>query len=259
MSHAYGDQYYPDLSHQNHCTLERQNVQPKPQVVASNNHHTGTSYHYNSRTVGAPDVDPASTTQLPERLLAPPDLSLQAVINPTEPANADQSRESTAGELKRQLSSVTGINHGNNKKLKGESDPENQKIYTLRQTENMTFDEIAEIITSDRISAGKEGSVTSAAVYNRYKRNGPLIAMYRGESFKPCLLDEEHGTMREFQRAEQAAPTGFDKEEDKLLVRAVTEIKQDYWKLVSERLEALGGRQHTYKDCAERFARIGLA
>ena len=65
--------------------------------------------------------------------------------------------------------------------------------------------------------------------------------------------------MRDFQRAEQAAPSGFDEEEDKLLVMAVTEVKQEYWKLVSERLEALGGRKHTHRDCAERFARIGLA
>ena len=234
-------------------------MQRESQVIASNNHHTENSYQYNSRTLGAPEVGPASPTQLPGSSLAKPDVSPQASITASQVAHADHAHESTAGELKRQLSAVTGINHGNNKKLKGEFDPENQKIYTLRQKENMTFDEIAEIITSDRISAGKEGTITSAAAYNRYKRNSPLIAMYRGEIFKPCQLDEEHGTMREFQRAEQAAPTGFDKEEDKLLVKAATEIKQDYWKLVSERLEALGGRRHTHKDCAERFARIGLA
>lgn len=234
-------------------------MQRESQVVASNNHHTDSPYWYNSRTLGPPDVGPASTTQLPGNPSTPPDTSAQASITPRQVVYADQPRESTAGELKRQLSAVTGINHANNKKLKGESDPENQKIYILRQKENMTFDEIAEIINSDRISAGKEGTITSAAAYNRYKRNSPLIAMYRGEVFKPCQLDEEHGTMREFQRAEQTAPSGFDKAEDKLLVKAITEIKQDYWKLVSERLEALGGRRHTHKDCAERFARIGLA
>ena len=235
-------------------------MQHESHVITSNNHHTERSYHYNAPTPGAADVGPAVTARLPEPPLPAPGISPQKSILPGQVAHADQPHESTAGELKRQLSSVTGINHANNKKLKGESDPENQKIYTLRQKENMTFDDIAQIITSDRISAGKEeGTMTSAAVYNRYKRNGPLIAMYRGEVFKPCQLDEEHGTMREYQRAEQAAPSGFDKEEDKLLVKAVTEIKQDYWKLVSERLEALGGRRHTCKDCAERFARIGLA
>lgn len=182
----------------------------------------------------------------------------QPFNTPSQVAYADQSPECSAGELKRQLSSVTGINYANNKKLKGESDPENQKIYVLRQKENMNFDQIAHIINADRIAAGGVSNITSAAVYNRYKRNGPLIAMYRGEVFKPCKLDEEHGTMREFQRAEQAAPPGFDPEEDKLLMKAVTEVKQEYWKLVSERLEALGGRQHTHKDCADRFARIGL-
>ena len=234
-------------------------MQRESQVVASKNHPTDNPYQDNSRTLGAPDIGPASTTQLPGTPLAPPDVSAQASITPRQVVLADQPLDRTAGELKRQLSFVTGINHGNNKRLKGESDPENQKIYLLRQKENMTFDEIALIINSDRISAGKEGTITSAAAYNRYKRNSPLIAMYRGEIFKPCQLDEEHGTMREYQRAEQTAPSAFDKEEDVLLVKAVTEIKQDYWKLVSERLEALGGRRHTQKDCAERFARIGLA
>ena len=233
-------------------------MQYEPQVVAPNKYHTEDPYRYNGRTLGALDVGPASTTQLPGSPFPPLDVSPQPCIKPSQVAYADQSLESTAGELKRQLSSVTGINYANNKKLKGDSDPENQKIYVLRQKENLNFDQIADIINADRISAGRVGNITSAAVYNRYKRNSPLIAMYRGEVFKPCKLDEEHGTMREFQRAEQAAPAGFDDEEDKLLVKAVTEIKQEYWKLVSERLEALGGRQHTHKDCADRFARIGL-
>ena len=228
------------------------------QVVASNKPHTENPYQYNSRTRGALTVCPSSTTQLPGSPFSPPNLSPHPFIKPSQVAYADQSVESTAGELKRQLSSVTGINYANNKKLKGDSDPENQKIYVLRQKENMNFDQIADIINADRVSAGRVGNITSAAVYNRYKRNGPLIAMYRGEIFKPCKLDEEHGTMRDFQRAEQTAPSKFDEEEDKLLVKAVTEIKQEYWKLVTERLEALGGRKHTHKDCADRFARIGL-
>ena len=82
--------------------------------------------------------------------------------------------------------------------------------------------------------------------------------MYRGEAFKPCQLDEEHGTLRDLQKAEQVAPGLFNEEEDKLLVQAATEVKQEYWKLVTERLEALGGQKHTCKDCADRFAGIGL-
>ena len=233
-------------------------MQRESQVIASNSHHVGNSSDNDALTPGAVEVGRAATAQLPGSSLAPHDVSPQPSIAPRQVAPADQTHESTAGELKRQLSFVTGINPANNKKLKGESDPENHKIYTLRQKENMTFDDIAKIITSDRISAGKVEAMTREAVYNRYKRNSPLIAMYRGEVFKPCQLDEEHGTMREYQRAEQAAPEGFDKEEDILLVKSVTEIQQDYWKLVSERLEALGGRRHTCQDCAERFARIGL-
>ena len=205
-----------------------------------------------------PDAESASNTKLHGTPLPSIDVSPQEFIKPSLVVHADQPLESTAGELKRQLSSVTGINYANNKKLKGDSDPENQKIYLLRQKENLDFDEIATIINTDRISAGRVGNITSAAVYNRYKRNGPLIAMYRGEVFKPSKLDEEHGTLRELHRAQQAAPSGFDEEEDRLLVKAVTEVKQEYWKLVSERLEALGGRKHTRKDCADRFARIGL-
>lgn len=227
-------------------------------MVSVHKHHTESEYQYDSRTLVAPDVESASSTQLPGSPFPPIDVSPQDFIKPSQVVHADQSLESTAGELKRQLSSVTGINYANNKKLKGDSDPENQKIYLLRQEENLDFDEIASIINTDRISAGRVGMITSAAVYNRYKRNGPLIAMYRGEVFKPCKLDEEHGTLRELHRAQQAAPSGFDEEEDRLLVKAVTEVKQEYWKLVSERLEALGGRKHTRKDCADRFARIGL-
>ena len=227
-------------------------------MIESNNHHTEIPYQYNSLTLGAPGIETASSTQLSGGPIPPIDVSAQPFIKTDQVASNDQSLESTAGELKRQLSSVTGINYANNKKLKGDSDPENQKIYLLRQKENLDFDEIATIINTERISAGRVGNLTSAAVYNRYKRNSPLIAMYRGEAFKPCKLDEEHGTLRDLQRAEQAAPAGFDDEEDKLLVKAVTEVKQEYWKLVSERLEVLGGGTHTGKDCAERFARIGL-
>ena len=256
--HSYGDKWYSDLFQQNHYSLEGENGQREPHVVASNKRRSERPYKYNSRTLVPPQVEYASSTQLRGTPLAPIDVSSQEINKPSQIAHADQPLESTAGELKRQLSTVTGINYATNKKLKGDSDPENQKIYLLRQKENLEFDEIASIINTDRISAGRVGNITRTAVYNRYKRNGPLIAMYRSEVFKPCKLDEEHGTLRELHRAQQAAPSGFDEEEDRLLMKAVKEVNQEYWKLVSERLEALGGRKHTRKDCADRFARIGL-
>ncbi|KAM0795746.1 hypothetical protein BDR22DRAFT_574799 [Usnea florida] len=169
------------------------------------------------------------------------------------PSNSDSLMHGNATQMKRALSEASSRTAagGARKKSKGDMDPENHQIYCLRQA-NKQFDEIAEILNKARATSSKPPNLTGNAVYGRYKRNAILVAGARGEVFKPCKMDLEAGT--NLKAITQPVPTGFDDNEDRLLVEAYKYVKDNTWSFVSRRLEETSGRVHGPADCADRFA-----
>ena len=153
---------------------------------------------------------------------------------------------------KRTFSGATGLHVGiniNKKPMRAEFDPINQEIMRLRQ-ENRHFYEVAAIINQQRIAQGKVPDLTSDACYGRYKRNAAMIAAVQGVEFKPCPLDLRPNKIK-FHPAPSIA--GFDPTEDRFLRRAHEEVQEEFWKLVSNRIVALGGKQHDPTTCAGRW------
>lgn len=62
-----------------------------------------------------------------------------------------------------------------------EEDPENQLIKTLRQDQNMKWNDIANFLNQERRQHGEAASFTEAAMYSRFVRNAPRIATAVGE------------------------------------------------------------------------------
>jgi hypothetical protein len=62
-----------------------------------------------------------------------------------------------------------------------EDDPENQLIKTLRQEQNMSWNNIANYLNQERRNRGEAANFTDAAVYSRFVRNAPKIATAVGE------------------------------------------------------------------------------
>ena len=158
----------------------------------------------------------------------------------------------TAAELKRKYNEASGQSAAG-RRLIGEHDPENREIKRLRQDEDLDFEAIAQIINKQRFSKGMKGDLTANAVYGRYKRNAPLIAMNAGQDFAPTIKDQKHSQIK-FMKAETIR--GFDANEDALLVQAHHQIREEFWTLVAQRIAAMGGRMHEPELCAKRFEKI---
>lgn len=169
------------------------------------------------------------------------------------PSNSDSIVRGNATQMKRALSEASSRTAagGAQKKTKGDMDPENHQIYCLRQ-DNQQFDEIAEVLNKARAASGKPPNLTGNAIYGRYKRNAVLVAAVRGEVFKPSKIDLQAGT--NLKAITQPVPTGFDDNEDRLLVEAYKYVRENTWSLVSRRLEETTGHVHDPADCADRFA-----
>ena len=186
-------------------------------------------------------------------------MSIASLIDPSLHSHAvpemigqDTVPASRPVNLKREFPDA-GLVRDMNKKLKGDQDPENHAIYQLRNKENKGFDEVAKIMNKRRQELGKTAKFTSNAIYSRYKRNAPQIAAALGETFKPCQADINAGTAFFL----QSVATDFDFQEDDLLLQAYISIHKDTFKLVSQRIQDLGGRVHTPEMCANRLSQLG--
>jgi hypothetical protein len=62
-----------------------------------------------------------------------------------------------------------------------EEDPEDQLIKSLRQDQNMKWNDIAEFLNEERRQRGEAASLTEAAVYSRFVRNLTHVATAVGE------------------------------------------------------------------------------
>jgi hypothetical protein len=62
-----------------------------------------------------------------------------------------------------------------------EEDPEDTIIKTLRQEQDLPWNEIANYLNQERRNKGEAANFTDAAVYSRYVRNAPRIATAVGE------------------------------------------------------------------------------
>lgn len=116
----------------------------------------------------------------------------------------------------------------------------------------MEFDAIARVLNEQRVKKGSSPHLTSNAIYSRYKRNGPLIAASEGRHFTPTSKDKKpNGQGIKFK--ETTPISGFDAEQDELLVKAYSDIEGRKWELVAARLNELGGKLHEPVMCARRY------
>lgn len=173
-------------------------------------------------------------------------------LNPLIPYKSKQSFSTFAGntsKLNRSLLIATGRNAAGNVRVVAELDPENQEIVRFHQNDSLNWSEIAKRLNQKRITIGKEPSLTPNAIYSRYSRNAPRIAAAKGEIWDPEQLVP---ASKKKARVEEPI-TGFDDDEDELLVEACHEIEKETWELVSKRIVEKGGRKHTAEMCAHRY------
>ena len=173
-----------------------------------------------------------------------------SILDSETPASVNENK-SAASQLKRSFSQYRG-RAPSGKRLTGENDPENREILRLRQEEDLEFEAIARILNEQRVKKGTSPHLTPNAIYSRYKRNGPLIAASEGRQFVPTSKDHKsngHGI-----KFKETIPiSGFDPEQDELLVKAFSDIEGRKWELVAARLHELGGKKHEPIMCARRY------
>ncbi|MCJ1465551.1 hypothetical protein MMC07_004169 [Pseudocyphellaria aurata] len=174
-----------------------------------------------------------------------------------EPTQGLPTQASNASKLKRSLSRATGRNASGNMRFLAESDPENQEIVRLHQTEHLGWTQIADQLNQHRIAAGKEPRLTPNAVYSRYARNAPRIAAANGEVWEPAtsagVRSKRAKTAEEEDQQATPVDPGFDDAEDERLVMARHEIEEETWELVRKRVVEKGGRDHIAAMCARRY------
>ncbi|KAJ9656937.1 hypothetical protein H2201_008376 [Coniosporium apollinis] len=136
-----------------------------------------------------------------------------------------------------------------------EHDPENWKIKEMRQHDHMSWAEIARALNEARIASGKTPSMTEAAVYGRFVRNGPRIAIAQGEvDFNPS--DFMH--LKPAKEAQPVVPpmVTFPAQHDEYLVQAYREVQEELWANVARRLERKSGHKYSAEACALRFSQL---
>lgn len=101
---------------------------------------------------------------------------------------------------------------------------------------------------------GKTPSLTEAAVYGRFVRNGPRIAQANGEDFNPS--DYMHLKNTKTVERQVVAHPKFTGPQDEGLVRAYAEIQGQFWEEVAIRLDELCGVRFSAEACAKRYHQI---
>lgn len=204
-----------------------------------------------SATPSIPFLEPFATVVATATPVAA-DAAVGQIATPVDLVHDTPAAASTAAQLKRNYAVAMGQNHAGTMRVVAEHDPENREIKRLRQQGKLKWGEIAEILNKKRVAAGKLPGLTDNAVYSRYARNGPRIAAANGEEWDPSSIGPHVS-----KRAEPMTPiVGFDAVEDEMLVKAYQEIQQETWELVSERIVAMGGKQHDPEICARRYQAI---
>ncbi|RDW91974.1 hypothetical protein BP5796_01368 [Coleophoma crateriformis] len=118
----------------------------------------------------------------------------------------------------------------------GANDPENLRIMDLFENEQdgklLKWPEIAAIINTERIKAGKTPGLTANAAQNRYNRTAPVIYASEGRAFVPLRKRMRAGKTSRKQDNVQYAWTS---DLDELLVTVVKDYEAQKWTEVARR------------------------
>jgi len=138
-----------------------------------------------------------------------------------------------------------------------EYDPENYEIKRMRVEESRSWGDIARMLNDRRIANGQTPSLTEAAVYGRFVRNGPRIAAAHGEDFNPSDYMHLRNVKASLEAAPPKAPVEkFSAQHDALLVEAHHEVQQGFWDAVADRLQEKSGKKFTPEQCAKRYQQL---
>lgn len=164
---------------------------------------------------------------------------------------------SRARKLKSKLNMPPGTPGVSTRKKLPEHDPENHEIKHMRQIQHMSWSEIARQLNEKRVQNGRAATLTEAAVYGRFVRNGKRIAEATGEDFNPSdYMHLKHPKpAAKSARSAEATPK-FSEEMDELLVRAVDVTRKRFWKHVADELQVTGGTYYSEAVLQKRFNTI---
>lgn len=163
-----------------------------------------------------------------------------------------------AHELKKALSTHRAAAIITPRKRAPEHDPENYEIKRMRVEESMAWADIARILNDRRIANGQTPSLTEAAVYGRFVRNGPRIAAAHGEDFNPSdyMKLRNVKTMPEGETPPAGEAERFSAGQDAFLIEAHHEVQQGFWEAVADRLFEKSGKRFTAQQCAKRYQHL---
>jgi hypothetical protein len=193
---------------------------------------------------------------------------------------------SLKGEVSNNISVLMPEDQKTDTRRNVEEDPESIIIKTLRQDQNLSWNEIANYLNQGRRNKGEAANFTDAAVYSRYVRNAPRIATPIGEiGFDPkdymhlrhpnqYTQTEGTGTIskagkkrvKNYDNAtelranvRQAGDDGNDlqtPEKTEQLVEAVAKVERNFWKFVADEMERATTKLYDPEELANRFHSI---
>lgn len=154
------------------------------------------------------------------------------------PQMVDQDEVTDAALLKRNIA------RGEGKKIckrsYGANDPENIAIVNMKENQNLSFAEIAQILNDQRVEQGKNPSLSSCGVNSRYNRTAPLLYASQGRAFVP-LSQRKGAGRRAHGRSIRSSQFVWSQEADLELVKCVKEVDSARWPTVASLFEERTG------------------
>ena len=164
-----------------------------------------------------------------------------------QPPAVPQDEVSDAALLKR------GLKRGQGDKVAkrgyGANDPENIAIVNMKEQDNLSFEQIANILNTKRVEAGKNPNLTVTGCNGRYNRTAPLLFAAQGQEFVPLSQRKGHGK-HGGSLQDQAV---FNNDTDIELVNCVKEVDSRKWYSVASMFTERTGLPMNAKAAAIRF------
>lgn len=131
----------------------------------------------------------------------------------------------------------------------GANDPENIAIVNMKESDEMSFEEIRDALNKKRIDSGKAPSLSICGVTGRYNRTAPLLYASQGREFIPLSQRGGRGM------SNGGGPNGkfvWNNETDVILVDCVKQIEAQKWFMVAKLFTEKTGTKVDAESCAMR-------
>jgi hypothetical protein len=132
----------------------------------------------------------------------------------------------------------------------GANDPENISIVNMRESDGMSFEQIAKLLNLERIKNGKAPTLSTTGVTSRYNRTAPLLFAAQGEEFIPL---SKRGRDRQGTTQRPTFQMHWTDELDEILVHSVQKWEQDKWKVAAATFNFHTGMELTPDAAATRY------